>query len=50
MKLFPCVTWPSINRDVTKDVREYCPCQKQAKCNRAPLPIIAHLSSVLPFI
>ena len=44
-KLFPCVTWPNINWDVTKFVCECCPCQKQAMSNRNraplhPLPII----------
>jgi len=30
-KLFPCVTWPNINQDVTKYILECGLCQNHAK-------------------
>ena len=38
-KLLPCVTWPNINRDVTKYIRDCGPCQRQAKCSKQNAPL-----------
>jgi len=44
-RLYSCVTWPNISRDVRKYVQDCGPCQKQARCNKSkaplhPLPIV----------
>ena len=38
-KLLPCVTWPNINRDVTKYIHNCGPCQRQAKCSKQKAPL-----------
>ena len=38
-KLLPCVTWPNINRDVTKYIHNCGPCQRQAKYSKQKAPL-----------
>ena len=38
-RLYSCVTWPNINRDVKKYIQECGPCQKQARSHISKAPL-----------
>ena len=39
-RLYSCVTWPKINRDVKKNIQECGSCQKQARSHRSKAPLL----------